>query len=204
MGHYKSNLRDIEFNLFEVLRRQDIMGTDAFPELDEETARHILDEVNRLATGPLAESFAAGDRHPPVFDRVTGYVTMPEGIKRSFRTVHGLRVVPAGPARRTRRQRCATIARLGGGRTGDGRESGGLDVLGRPALRVAALAARDAGAEALRRTGHRAQVGRDHGADRTGRGLGRGRGPYQGGARSRTGPGTSRASSVSSRAASTT
>ena len=86
MGHYKSNLRDIEFNLFEVLRRQDILGTDAFPELDEETARHILDEVNRLATGPLAESFAEGDRHPPVFDRVTGYVTMPEGIKRSFRT----------------------------------------------------------------------------------------------------------------------
>ena len=85
MGHYKSNLRDIEFNLFEVLGRQEIMGTDAFPELDEQTARHILGEVNRLATGPLAESFAEGDRHPPVFDPVTGYVTVPEAIKRSFR-----------------------------------------------------------------------------------------------------------------------
>jgi len=26
MSHYKSNLRDIEFNLFEVLRRQDLLG----------------------------------------------------------------------------------------------------------------------------------------------------------------------------------
>jgi alkylation response protein AidB-like acyl-CoA dehydrogenase len=85
MGHYKSNLRDIEFNLFEVLGRQEIMGTAAFPELDEQTARHILDEVNRLATGPLAESFAEGDRHPPAFDPATGYVTVPEAVKRSFR-----------------------------------------------------------------------------------------------------------------------
>ena len=27
MGHYKSNLRDLEFNLFEVLDRQDVLGT---------------------------------------------------------------------------------------------------------------------------------------------------------------------------------
>ncbi len=87
MGHYKSNLRDIEFNLFEVFGRQEILGGETFPDLDEETARHILSEVNRLATGPLAESFAAGDRHPPVFDPATGYVTMPEAIKRSFRTL---------------------------------------------------------------------------------------------------------------------
>jgi len=26
LSHYKSNLRDIEFNLFEVLRRQDVLG----------------------------------------------------------------------------------------------------------------------------------------------------------------------------------
>jgi alkylation response protein AidB-like acyl-CoA dehydrogenase len=87
MGHYRSNLRDIEFNLFEMLGRQDVMGTDAFPELDEQTARHILGEVNRLATGPLAESFAEGDRNPPAFDPATGYVTVPEAIKRSFRVI---------------------------------------------------------------------------------------------------------------------
>src|SRR2546429_7499352 len=89
MGHYKSNLRDIEFNLFEVLRRQDVLGAEPYPDLDEETARGILDEVNRLATGPLAESFAEGDRNPPVFDPATGSVHMPEGFKKSYQAFVG-------------------------------------------------------------------------------------------------------------------
>src|ERR1039457_6181978 len=84
MSHYKSNLRDIEFNLFEVLRRQDVMGAEPYEEFDEETARGILDEVNRLAVGPLAESFADADRNPPVFDPVTHSVAMPESFKKSF------------------------------------------------------------------------------------------------------------------------
>ena len=45
MAHYKSNLRDIEFNLFEVLRTQDGYGTGAFAQMDEDTARAILGEV---------------------------------------------------------------------------------------------------------------------------------------------------------------
>ena len=85
MGHYKSNLRDIEFNLFEVLGRQQVLGSERFPEIDEETARGILDEVNRLATGPIAESFAEADRNPPVFDPATSSVRMPEAFKKSFR-----------------------------------------------------------------------------------------------------------------------
>jgi alkylation response protein AidB-like acyl-CoA dehydrogenase len=84
MGHYKSNLRDIEFNLFEVLRRQDLLGTEPFTDIDEETARGILAEVNRLATGPIAESFAEADRNPPVFDPATSSVRMPAGFKKSF------------------------------------------------------------------------------------------------------------------------
>jgi alkylation response protein AidB-like acyl-CoA dehydrogenase len=84
MGHFKSNLRDIEFNLFEVLKRQDLMGSDPFGELDEETARGILDEVNRLALGPVAESYAAADRNPPVFDPATHSVRMPEEFKKSY------------------------------------------------------------------------------------------------------------------------
>ena len=84
MGHYKSNLRDIEFNLFEVLRRQDMLGAEPYPDLDEETARGILDEVNRLATGPIAESFAEADRNPPVFDPATSSVRMPAGFRKSF------------------------------------------------------------------------------------------------------------------------
>jgi alkylation response protein AidB-like acyl-CoA dehydrogenase len=85
MGHYKSNLRDIEFNLFEVLGRQDILGSGPFGEVDEATARSALEEVNRLATGVLAESYEDADRHPPVFDPATSSVTMPESFKKSFK-----------------------------------------------------------------------------------------------------------------------
>jgi alkylation response protein AidB-like acyl-CoA dehydrogenase len=84
VGHYKSNLKDIEFNLFEVLKRQDMLGSEYFPEVDEDTARGILAEVERLATGPIAESFAEADRNPPVFDPATSSVRMPEAFKKSF------------------------------------------------------------------------------------------------------------------------
>ncbi|MEU7986545.1 acyl-CoA dehydrogenase [Streptosporangium canum] len=84
MGHYKSNIRDLEFNLFEVFGRRDILGTGPYADLDEDVVRTILDEVNRLATGVLADSFEEGDRNPPVFDPATGTVTMPAGFKKSF------------------------------------------------------------------------------------------------------------------------
>ena len=41
MSHYKTNLRDIEFNLFEVLGRDEVLGTGPFAEVDGETARSI-------------------------------------------------------------------------------------------------------------------------------------------------------------------
>jgi alkylation response protein AidB-like acyl-CoA dehydrogenase len=85
MSHYKSNLRDIEFNLFEVFGRQELLGSEPFADVDAETAHGILDEVNRLASGPLAESFADADRNPPVFDPATHSVTMPESFRKSYR-----------------------------------------------------------------------------------------------------------------------
>ena len=86
MSHYKSNLRDIEFNLFEVLERQDLLGQPPFADLDAETARGILSELERMATGPLAESFADADRNPPGFDPATHSVTIPESLRKSYRT----------------------------------------------------------------------------------------------------------------------
>jgi alkylation response protein AidB-like acyl-CoA dehydrogenase len=85
MSHYKSNLRDIEFNLFEVLRRQDLLGEPPYPDLDEQTARNILAELNTMAVGPLAASFADADRNPPVFDLATGSVRVPESLRASYR-----------------------------------------------------------------------------------------------------------------------
>lgn len=85
MGHYKSNLRDIEFNLFEVFGRQQVLGSGPYAEIDEDTARSILGEVERLATHELAESLLDSDRNPPVYDPATRTVTMPEAFKKSFR-----------------------------------------------------------------------------------------------------------------------
>ena len=85
MSHYKSNLRDIEFNLFEVLRRQDLLGEPPYPELDEDTARSILAELDKMAAGPLAASFADADRNPPVFDAATNSVTVPDSLRTSYR-----------------------------------------------------------------------------------------------------------------------
>ncbi len=85
MGHYKSNLRDIEFNLFEVFGRDQVLGTGPYAEMDVHTARSILDEVERLSSGPLADSFTDADRNPPVFDQESSTVTLPESFKKSYR-----------------------------------------------------------------------------------------------------------------------
>ncbi|MBE7324754.1 acyl-CoA dehydrogenase [Nocardioides sp. Y6] len=85
MSHYKSNLRDIEFNLFEVLGRDEVLGRGPFSDLDAESAREILREVERLATGELAASFADSDRTPPVFDPSTHTAPVPESFAASYR-----------------------------------------------------------------------------------------------------------------------
>lgn len=84
MGHYKSNLRDIEFVLFEVFGLADRLGEGAFAQMDADTARGILAEIDRLATGPLADSFVDGDRNPPTFDPRTHEAHLPESYKRSY------------------------------------------------------------------------------------------------------------------------
>ncbi len=85
MSHYKSNLRDIEFNLFEVLGRDEILGQGPFEEVDTDTAKAILAEVDRLAREDLAASYEDSDRNPPVFDPKTSTAPIPEAFKKSYR-----------------------------------------------------------------------------------------------------------------------
>ncbi|GAA2018824.1 MULTISPECIES: acyl-CoA dehydrogenase [Nocardioides] len=84
MSHYKSNLRDIEFNLFEVLGRDEILGTGPFAEVDGDTAREILAEVDRLSREELAASYEDSDRNPPVFDPATNTAPIPASFKKSY------------------------------------------------------------------------------------------------------------------------
>src|SRR3954447_4267112 len=83
--HYKTNLRDIEFNLFEVLGRDEVLGTGPFAEVDGETARSILAEVDRLSREDLAASYEDSDREPPVFDPETHTAPLGESFKKSYR-----------------------------------------------------------------------------------------------------------------------
>ncbi|MFB9234769.1 acyl-CoA dehydrogenase [Plantactinospora siamensis] len=85
MTHYKSNLRDLEFNLFEVFGVDRTFGAEPYADLDAETARSILAEVDRLAREDLAASYADSDRNPPVFDPATHTAPLPESFKKSFR-----------------------------------------------------------------------------------------------------------------------
>jgi alkylation response protein AidB-like acyl-CoA dehydrogenase len=83
MTHYKSNLRDIHFNLFEVNRGAEYYGTGPFSQMDTDTARGVLSEVERLASGPFADSFVEGDRVKLELDE-HGDVTIPGGISKSL------------------------------------------------------------------------------------------------------------------------
>jgi alkylation response protein AidB-like acyl-CoA dehydrogenase len=82
MSHYQSNLRDLEFNLFEVFDTP--FGKGPYADVDADTARSALAEIDRLARTELAASYADADRNPPVYDPATHKVTMPEGFAGSF------------------------------------------------------------------------------------------------------------------------
>jgi len=87
MGHYKSNVRDLEFNLFEVLGLDKPLSEGVWGDLDADTVKDMLSEVARLAEGPLGEAFADADRNPPVFDPETHEATLPESFKKSFKAM---------------------------------------------------------------------------------------------------------------------
>lgn len=83
MSHYRSNLRDIEFNLFEVLRIQDHLGTGDWPDLDVDTAHAVLQEIERLARDDFAASYVDQDRIP--LELKDGAVVLPESLKAGVR-----------------------------------------------------------------------------------------------------------------------
>jgi alkylation response protein AidB-like acyl-CoA dehydrogenase len=85
VGHYKSNVRDQVFNLFEVFGLDKALGEGSFSDLDADTATEMLNEMARLCEGPIGASFVDGDRNPPVFDPNTHTVTLPEPFKASVR-----------------------------------------------------------------------------------------------------------------------
>ena len=87
MGHYIANLRDLEFNLFEVLNIGTVLGSGRYRDLDVDTVHTMLDEVARLAEGPVAESFADADRNPPVFEPERHTISVSAELAKSVQAV---------------------------------------------------------------------------------------------------------------------
>ncbi|MGB3184736.1 MAG: acyl-CoA dehydrogenase [Ornithinimicrobium sp.] len=85
MSHYKANVRDLEFNLFEVFERSTMLGQPPFEDIDIETAQDILAEVATLAEGRLGASLQDSDRNPPTFDPATGAADFPQSFIDSYR-----------------------------------------------------------------------------------------------------------------------
>ena len=81
MGHYRSNVRDLEFNLFEVLGLDAVLDSGAYGDLDTATVREILREVARLSEGPIADSFVEADRNPPRFVPGEHTITVPDSVR---------------------------------------------------------------------------------------------------------------------------
>ena len=198
MGHYKSNVRDLEFNLFEVLELEKVLAGGEFGDLDGDSVRQMLAEASRLAEGPLAESFADADRHPPDL-RPQDARGQPARVVQEV--VPGLAAGGLVPDRaRRERRRCAGArdGRLGDQRVSARRSARGVHVCGGPGSREHPVPHRQRATAALGRAGGRAQLGRHHGAHRTRRGIRRRRRAHQGDHSSPTAPGTSTASNGSS------
>jgi alkylation response protein AidB-like acyl-CoA dehydrogenase len=85
--HYRSNLRDILFNLFEVLDTGKILGSPPFGAMDADTAREALAAMEEHVQVHLAPSFASGDRVALGFDG-KGNVTLPPGFKEAIETYY--------------------------------------------------------------------------------------------------------------------
>ncbi|MGB1016401.1 MAG: acyl-CoA dehydrogenase, partial [Nannocystaceae bacterium] len=86
--HFKSNLRDTFFNLFEVL---DLAGTTLgkgpYEALDEETVRAIVNGYEQFCKLSFATSFAEADRVPLKLDD-EGNVTLPPGLHSSLKAFY--------------------------------------------------------------------------------------------------------------------
>lgn len=83
--HYKPNLRDLQFNLFEFLDiAKTSLGQKPFGDIDEASARAALATMVAVCSDVLVEGFTEGDRVPLGFDPKSGSVTMSPAMKKAF------------------------------------------------------------------------------------------------------------------------
>lgn len=82
--HYKPNLRDTFFNLFEVLEIQSsVLGKAPFDSMDEESARASLEGFLEVMQATWSPAFVPGDREGTVFDG-KGNVKLPASYHKAL------------------------------------------------------------------------------------------------------------------------
>lgn len=82
--HYRPNLRDIFFNLFEVLEIQSgVLGKAPFESMDEEAARAALEGFLEVLQATWTPAFVPGDRESAVFDG-KGNVKLPASYHKAL------------------------------------------------------------------------------------------------------------------------
>lgn len=83
MSHYIANLKDIEFCLFDMLKRDLILEKNIFKELDYQTVIDMLKEIKRLSENELASSYISSDRTGIKLEK-NGNVILPDDFKKSY------------------------------------------------------------------------------------------------------------------------
>ncbi|HEU0031569.1 MAG TPA: acyl-CoA dehydrogenase [Kofleriaceae bacterium] len=84
VDHYRPNLRDIFFQLFEVLEIQSsVLGKPPYDSMDEDAARASLEGFLEVMLKDWAPAFAAGDRETATFDG-KGNVTLPSSFNKAL------------------------------------------------------------------------------------------------------------------------
>ncbi len=86
-NHYKHNLRDLNFNLFEFLDiGRSSLGKAPFGDFDETAARQTLETFAEVCLKEMAPSFSESDHNPPKLEN--GTVTLPPGLQRAMAAYH--------------------------------------------------------------------------------------------------------------------
>jgi hypothetical protein len=79
---YRVDLQELEFQLFDWLRVEDLLDADRFSDWDAESLRMVLAEAAELAINELASINAEGDREGVVWK--DGTVTLPASVKKAW------------------------------------------------------------------------------------------------------------------------
>jgi alkylation response protein AidB-like acyl-CoA dehydrogenase len=88
VSHYRSNLRDIEFNLFEVFGADEYFGTGPFDAVDADQARMLLDGLDQFSRESIwADSFVPADRTPLELSP-EGDITIPEELDQALKAFY--------------------------------------------------------------------------------------------------------------------